>query len=159
MTMRTAVLLLIVALAAPATAQDRLTEAEVRAFTERQVRAWNAGDLPAFFATFAPSAVFVEQARTREGEVVPYGRSTLKEARAQLRRFLGKSSASKQSEILAVRVSPNGRGAGVVARDVSRIETQGKVRTYCSLSVQGVYRRNGRLVSTGQTETIVPCAP
>jgi hypothetical protein len=56
------VLILAALVAIAAQADPRLTEAQVRQFAEQQSRIWNAGDLKAYFATFAPTARFTDQA-------------------------------------------------------------------------------------------------
>ena len=63
-----------------------LTEAQVRAFFAEQQRAWNAGNLGAYFKGFQPDAIFIDQYRTPAGEIVPYGSSTLAKARVQTHR-------------------------------------------------------------------------
>ena len=141
------------AFAAPAA----ITEAQVRALVERQSRAWNAGDLTAYFATFAPSARFTDQALGNDNRVVPYGVSTRDEAYAQSRRTLAKGAARETATIEAVTLSPNGRTARLSARVVSKISGRGAVRQVCARRVETFELATGGLRATGQTDTIVRC--
>ncbi|MBW8812183.1 MAG: nuclear transport factor 2 family protein [Caulobacterales bacterium] len=152
-------MLALVALAAagPAGAASRLDEAAVRAFLARQERLWNARDLTGFFATYAPDAVIADQARTGDGKIVPYGQSSVSQARAQARRAFARSKVRQASEAPRVEVAPDGRSARTFARQTSRIETGGKVRTVCGESVQTLALSGGRIVSRGQTDTVVRC--
>src|SRR3569623_1405964 len=77
------------AFAAPAA----ISEAQGRALVARQSRAWNAGDLAAYFATFSPSARFTDQALGNDNKIVPYGVSTRNEAPAQSRRTQANGAA------------------------------------------------------------------
>ncbi|MDB5451407.1 MAG: hypothetical protein JWQ52_2535 [Phenylobacterium sp.] len=144
-------------LASPALAQAPLTDAGVRAFVARQERAWNAADLKAYFATFAPDAVFVDQALSSENKVVPFGRSTTAQARAQTGRVLAKSKIHEAAAIDRVELSPDGRSARVLSHVTSRIERGGAVRLSCAQRVQAVTLAGGRLLSRGQTDTAVRC--
>src|SRR4051794_21490819 len=107
-------------LAAPAWAAG-LNAAQVRAFVAEQERTWNAGALGAYFAAFQPDAVFTDQYRTPAGQIVPYGSSTLAEARAQSRKFRAASKLSEKNEIVRMALGPDGRTAQVDSRVVSRI--------------------------------------
>lgn len=142
--------------AAPAWAAS-LSEAQVRAFLAGQERAWNAGRLDAYFATFRPDARFTHQYRTPAGEVVPYGRSTLQEARAQNRRFRATSKVSETSQVLRIAVGADGRSAEVLSRVVSRIETANGVRITCAQRRQALALAGGRLRATAQTDTFMRC--
>ena len=128
-----------------------LTEAEVRAFVARQERAWNAGDLDAYFAAFAPSAVFVDQARANDNSIVPYGRSTLAEARRQSRRSFAKGGVSETGQVLGVQI------AGATARVSSYEVIRAGGRTSCAERLQTLALQQGRLRSTGQVDTVVRC--
>ncbi len=151
-------LLLMLAIATPAlAAPPRLTEPQVRAFVERQSRAWNAADLAAYFATFSPDARFTDQALSNENKVVPYGVSTLAQARAQTRRTLAKSRVRETSAVSAVAIAPDGRSARVTASTRSEIATGAVVRRVCALRVQSLALTPAGLRSTGQTDTIVRC--
>ena len=145
-------LVLLAALAATAAA-PALSEAQVRAFVARQERAWNAGDLPAYFAGFSPDAVFVDQARGNDNSIVPYGKATLAEARRQARRVAAKGRPSEAGQVLRVQLGPDGRSARVWSFEVIRAAG----RTSCAERLQTLTLRGGRLVSTGQTDTIVRC--
>src|SRR6058998_2269301 len=81
-----------------------LTEAAVRAFVARQEHAWNAGDLTGYFAGFAPGAVFVDQARANDNTIVPYGQSTVAQARRQTARAVAKGQVSEAGQVLRVRI-------------------------------------------------------
>ncbi|RAK59021.1 hypothetical protein DJ021_03975 [Phenylobacterium hankyongense] len=144
-------------IAGSASAQTALTDVGVRAFVARQERAWNAADLKAYFATFAPDAVFVDQALSSENKVVPFGRSTPAQARAQTGRVLAKSKIHEQAAIDRVELSPDGRSARVLSHVTSRIERGGAVRLSCAQRVQAVALAGGRIVSRGQTDTAVRC--
>ena len=154
--MRRRVLLLLL-LASPAAAQARLTEAEVLSFVARQERAWNAGDLDAYFAGFDRRAVFIDQALSNENTIVPYGRSTVAQARTQARRVLERGKASERGQVRAVRISQNGRGAAVAADLASRIETGGGARTVCARRLLTLARIGGRLRALSQTDTVLRC--
>jgi hypothetical protein len=152
-----AALALVLLLAAPAAAQDRLQETGVRAFVQRQERAWNAGDLEAYFAAFDRRAVFVDQALSNENTIVPYGRSTLAEAMTQARRALGRSKVTEAGQVRAVAISLNGKGAAVAADLTTRIEHEGRVRTTCAKRLLTLARIGGRLRALSQTDTVVRC--
>jgi ketosteroid isomerase-like protein len=143
--------------AAALAAAPSLTDASVRAFVARQERAWNAGDLAAYFALYAPDARFADQARTPGGQVVPYGSSTVAQARAQARKFRATAKVRETGQVLRVEIAPDGRSARVVAREVSVITTPARARTICAERVQTVVLRAGALRSTGQTDTVVKC--
>src|SRR4051794_26685726 len=120
--MRRLAALLILALATAAQAAPaRLGEAEVRAFVERQSKAWNAADLAAYFALFTADAAFTDQARAKDGRVVPYGTSTLAQARAQTKRAFATSRVHEATTIRTIRISPDGRSAQVTAGAASAI--------------------------------------
>ncbi|MET0274293.1 MAG: hypothetical protein ABW360_15000 [Phenylobacterium sp.] len=146
-------LLLAVALAAA----PGLTDASVRAFVARQERAWNSGDLAAYFALYTPDARFTDQARTPDGKVVPYGVSTATQARAQTRAFLKTSKVRETGQVVRIDIAPDGRSARVVAREVSVIATPARTRRSCAERVQTVVLRGAALRSTGQTDTVVRC--
>ncbi|MEO8113290.1 MAG: hypothetical protein ABI655_02840 [Phenylobacterium sp.] len=139
--------------AGSATAAPRLTEAQARAFVARQDAAWNGRDAAAYFATFLPSAVFVAQARSNQGGVVPYGRSTLPEARAQAQRVFARGPFHQASTVDRVEISPDGLAARLLGHQVST--TAG--RTACAEIEQRLVLARGRMLSTGQTETAVRC--
>ena len=152
------VMVLVFAIAAPAlAAPPRLTEPQVRAFVERQSHAWNAADLSAYFATFSPEARFTDQALSNENKVVPYGVSTLAQARAQTRKTLAKSKVREAYSVSAVAIAPDGRSARVTANTVSEINTGATKRRVCALRVQSLALTPAGLRSTGQTDTIVRC--
>ncbi|HEY8004974.1 MAG TPA: nuclear transport factor 2 family protein [Phenylobacterium sp.] len=141
------------AFAAPAA----ITAAQVRALAERQSRAWNSGDLAAYFATFAPSARFTDQALGNDNRIVPYGVSTREQALAQSRRTLAKGAASEAATIDAVTVAPDGRSARLSARVVSKISSGGTARQVCAQRVETFELTPAGLRATGQTDTVVRC--
>ncbi|WP_309605999.1 hypothetical protein [Phenylobacterium sp.] len=147
--------ILVVAVAASAPAQ--ITAQQVRAFVERQARAWNAGDLAGYFATFTPQARFTDQALGNDNRIVPYGVSTLDQARAQAGRVFASSRVRETSVITAITIAPDGRRAQVADDEVSEITKGGKLRRVCGHSVANLVLTPAGLRSTGQTDTIVRC--
>jgi len=143
-------------LAGPASAAG-LTEPQARAFVAAQSRAWNAGDLDAYFTTFTPDARFTDQALGNDNRVVPYGVSTVAQARAQTRKVLAKSKLRETATITAISLAPGGRAARVTAGTVSEIATGGVVRRVCALRVETLALTPAGLRATGQTDTIVRC--
>lgn len=152
-----AVVLAALLVAGPATAAPPLTEPQVRVFVDRQSRAWNAADLQAYFATFTADARFTDQALGSDNRLVPYGVSTLAQARAQTRKVMTKSKLRETSTVSAVTIAPDGRTARVTAGTVSQISTGAVVRRVCTLRVQTLALTPAGLRSTGQTDTIVRC--
>ena len=154
--MRALVLALLVATPAFA-APARLTEPQVRAFVERQSRAWNAADLKSYFATFTPDARFTDQALSNENKIVPYGVSTLAQARAQTAKVMAKSKVRETSQVGAVTVAPDGRSARVSASTRSQIATGTAVRQVCAQRVQLLALTPAGPRVAAQTDTIVRC--
>ena len=152
-------LLLLLLIASPvAAAPARLAEPQVRAFVERQSRAWNAGDLAAYFATFTPDARFTDQALGNDNKIVPYGVSTVAQARTQAAKTLAKAKVSETTLITAVSIAPDGRSARVTARTGSQIAAPGAPpRQVCAVRVAAVALTPAGLRTTGQTDTIVRC--
>ena len=143
--------LLLLTAAAPA----RLSEPQVRAFMVRQSAAWNARDIPGWAATFSPDARFTAQALSNSNTIVPYGSSSLKEARVQVRKTFAKGPAGEVLVIDAVTLAPDGRGARVSAHAVSMAAGQ----RICAQRVETVVLTGRGLLATGQTDTIVRCRP
>ena len=141
---------------APAWAEG-LGEAQVRAFVAQQQRAWNAGDLDAYYAAFEPDAAFTDQYRTPAGQVVPYGTSPLVQARIESRKVRATSKVSEQAEIVRIALGADGRTAQVVSRVVSRTQGPGGVRVACAERRQELVLAAGRLRSKGQTDTYARC--
>ena len=150
--------LLLAALAGPAVAAQALSEAQVRRFLADQQQAWNAGRLDAYFAGFTQDAVFVDQTRTPK-EVISYGRSTLAQARAQARKFRAKSKSTEQTTIRALAMAPDGASARVLGDKVTTVTTVGQARRYCAQTDQTLILVAGRILSKGQTDTLVRCRP
>lgn len=158
--MKSRVILLALALAAPGlswAAAARLTEPEVRAFVERQSRAWNARELSAYFATFTPKATFTDRGRAKDGRVVPYGTSTLAEAERQTRRSLGRSKVRETTTVRTIRLAPDGRSAQVASDELTLITEDGHVRKVCGEREQTVVATPRGPRSTGQVDTIFEC--
>lgn len=139
----------------PAHAQTAITETAVRAFVARQQAAWNADDHDRYFAGFTPEARFTDQAYVGDKPPVPYGTSTLAQARVQARRMRGK--AREAVEVTRVEIAPDGRSARMRARVGSTVETDGRVRRLCASRMQTLVLAGGRLRSTGKTDTFVKC--
>jgi hypothetical protein len=153
-------LLLALALAGPALgAPTRLSEAEVRGLVERQSRAWNAGDLAAYFATFSPAARFTDQALGNDNKIVPYGVSTLAQAHAQSRRVLAAGKVREAVTVETITIAPDGRSARLSARAVSDITRAGVARRVCARRVETFELTPAGPRATGQTDTIVRCRP
>ena len=151
---RLAVLLCLIA--APALAQSgRITDADVHAFVARQEQAWNAGDLDRYFAGFTADARFTDQAYVGDKPPVPYGTSTLAQAKAQARRKAARSR--ERAEVRRIEVAADGRSARVTARVGSAVTSAGRTRRLCASRVQTLTLTAGRLRSTGQTDTYVNC--
>jgi len=143
--------------AAPALAEPRLTEPQVRSLAERQSRAWNAGDLAAYFATFAATARFTDQALGNDNRIVPYGVSTLAQARAQSRKTLARGKVREALSIGAVTLAADGRGAELTAEVVIDIIGAGPARRICAKRSETFALTPAGLRATGQTDTIVRC--
>ena len=154
---RAAAALFAAALATAAQAQAALSEAQVRDFLVRQQRAWNAGDVDRYFGLYAPDAVFTDQARTPQGDIVPYGTSSLTQARAQTRRFLAKSKVTETGYVRRIEIATDRRSARVTTDAYSRTEQAGTVRTTCVARVQTLTLAGSRLRSSGQTDTLFRC--
>lgn len=150
-------LLLLGLIATPAFAQTPITDASARAFVARQEQAWNAGRLDPYFAAFTAEARFTDQAYVGDKPPVPYGTSTLAEARAQARKALKTSKVHEASQVTAVQVAPDGRSARVSARVASTVDTAGKARRLCAARLQTLVVAQGRLLSRGQTDTFYKC--
>lgn len=159
--MRPAAIACAAALAAAASAASAapapLTEPEVRAFAAGQVRALNAGDLDGYFAGFAPRAVFTSQALGSDNAIVPYGTSTVPQARAQLARTLARSKVAETVQVRKVFLGPRRTGGALSAHVRTRIETGGRTRLSCAERLMTFARAGGRLRTLSQTDTLVRC--
>jgi len=144
--------------ATPAAAQPAITDAQARAFVARQEAAWNAGDLDRYFAGFTPQARFTDQAYVGDKPPVPYGTSTLAQARAQARKTLARSKTREAGGVTRIRIAADGRSAQVVSNVTSTVDTGGKVRRLCAYRGQALVLRGGKLLSNGQTDTFFKCA-
>jgi hypothetical protein len=147
-------ILLALALATAAQASPaRVTEPEVRAFVARQSKAWNAGDLAAFFALFTPDAQFRDQALASDNKVYPYGTSTLAQARARSRHAFEGHRLQEATTIRSIAIAADGRSARVAADIVTTIGP----RRSCARREQVVTATPAGLRSTGETDTVVRC--
>jgi uncharacterized protein (TIGR02246 family) len=157
--MRPRFVLILAALLAPLAAQaaPRLTEADVRAFVDRQSKAWNAGDLAGYFALFAPSATFTDQGRAKDGRTALYGVSTLGEARAQARRTFAGAKLRETTAVRSIRLAPDGRSAIVDAAVDTAITQGGRTRRSCAERSQTLVATPTGPRSKGQTDTVVFC--
>ena len=134
-----------------------LGEAQVRAFVAQQQRSWNAGALDAWSAGFRPDATFTDQYRTPAGAIVPYGTSTLSQARAQSRKFRAAAKVSESGQVVRIALGADGRSAEVISRVVSRTESAKGVRIACAERRQDLVLAEGGLRSRGQTDTFSRC--
>lgn len=145
--------LLLAALAAPASAAG-LTEASVRKFLADQEQAWNARRLDAYFAAFTPDAVFVDQTRTPK-EVIVYGRSSVAQARGFARKALAASTSTERGTVRRIAIAPDGRSAKVTGYEVTTIVTGPRTRRVCAETEQTLVLRGGKVLSKGQTDSIL----
>ncbi|WP_296595160.1 nuclear transport factor 2 family protein [Phenylobacterium sp.] len=146
-------------LAVPALAAPALTDASVRAFVAAQQDAWNAGALDRYFGAFTPEARFTDQAYVGDKPPVPYGTSTLAEARAQSRQARAKGPSREAGRIVSIRIAADGRTAQVVSRIEATVRADGRTRRLCAARGQALVLRGGRILSTGQTDTFYKCSP
>jgi hypothetical protein len=125
----------------------------VRAFVERQQSAWNAGRLDDFFRAFTPDAAFTDQAYNGAKPPVPYGTSTLAEAKAQSRKAFATTPTREAARIFRIVVAPDGRSAEVT----TSVGVQAGARRLCASRVQTLVLAGGALKSRGQTDTYIRC--
>lgn len=144
-------------LAAPAAAQAPLTEADARALAQRQAARLNGGDLEGYFATFAPGAVFTQQALGSNNRLIPYGQATVREARVQLGRTLAKSQVHETVEVRKVAIDAAGRGGALHAFVRTRVTTAGGARESCAERLTTFARLTGGVRVLAQTDTLVRC--
>ena len=130
-----------------------LTEPQVRAFASRQSADWNAGRFAAYFASFASTARFTDQALANSNTIVPYGSSSREEARAQVGRRFAKQRPSESLTITRVTLAADGSTARVDAQVVS----QSGGRTFCAQRAETLARTPRGPRATSQTDTIVRC--
>ena len=145
------------AVASPACARITPTDAAVSAFIARQERAWNSGDMTAYFAGYAPDATFTDQAYVGDKPPVAYGTSTLTQARKQARVALARSKASETVQIQRIMTNPDGRTVVVIARVASSLKNATRTRRLCAVRRQTLVSLHGRVISTGRTDTYYPC--
>lgn len=157
--LRLAPLLLTAALVAPpAQAAPRLTEAQARAFAQKQEAAWNARDLDGYFALFTKDAVFIDQTRdVKHGGMIPYGASGLPQARAQAAKFLAGATSVERGTIDRVEIARDGTSARLIGREVTTIQSKGRTRKACAETEQILVLVGGQIRSKGQTDTIIRC--
>lgn len=151
-------LILLLAAAGPAFAQARITEADARAFFARQELAWNAGQLGRYFAAFTPDARFTDQAYVgKDDPPVPYGTSTLAQARAQAAKALKAGKVREIGRIQRVEIAADGRSARIVSGETSSVESGGRTRYFCATRTQVLVLDKSGLRSRGQTDTFIRC--
>lgn len=138
-------------LATPAFAAG-LTDTSVRRFLATQEQAWNARRLDSYFAGFTPDAVFVDQTKTPK-ETIVYGRSSLTEARSFARKARGTST--ERGVVRRIAIAADGRSAKVLGYEVTTILSAGRTRKVCADTEQTVVLRGGKILSTGQTDSIL----
>ena len=144
--------------ASAAQAAPAISEAQARAFAARQEAAWNARDLDAYFATFTPDAVFIDQTRdVKHGGMIPYGRSDLKQARAQAAKFLAGATSVERGTIDRIEIAADGASARLVGREVTTVQSKGRTRKACADTEQTLVLVGGQIRSKGQTDTITRC--
>ena len=155
--MMRALVLIVLLSAGQALAQvpPRITEADVRAFLAQQEAAWNAARLDAFFAGFTPDARFTDQAYQGAKPPVPYGTSTLAEARAQTAKAFAKAPSREAARVFAIAIAADGASATVT----SSVGIANGPRRLCASRVQTLVRVGGVLKSRGQTDTYIRCRP
>jgi hypothetical protein len=142
--------LLVLAIATPAAAQPRVTDADARAFVAQQQAAWNARRLDAWFAAFTPDATFTDQAYNGAKPPVPYGTSTLAEVRSLVRKAAPSHEAAR---VFRVAVAPDGRSAQVT----TSVGIQAGARRICASRAQTLIATPRGLRSRGQTDTLIRC--
>lgn len=148
--------LILALIAGPALAQpSRITEAEVHAFAARQEAAWNGRDFDRYFAGFTPDARFTDQAYVGNKPPVPYGTSTLAEAKVQARRTTVRSR--ERGEVRRIEVAPDRLTATVTSRVGSAVTADGRTRRLCASRVQTLTLAGGRLLAARQVDTYVNC--
>lgn len=151
-------LLLAIALAAgPAAAQDRVTEAEARAFVARQERLWNAGDLDAYFAGFTSDARFTDRAYVGDKPPVPYGTSTRAEAERLARQARSRGRATETGRVLRVELAPDGASARVVLAVGSTVPDTGGPRSLCAVRYVALVRDGDGVRASERIDTYVKC--
>jgi hypothetical protein len=146
-------ILLLLLVAAPAFAQGRITDAEVRAFVARQEQAWNSARLDAYFTGFTADATFTDQAYQGGKPAVPYGTSTLAEARTQTVKAFAKARSREAGRVFRVEIAGNGASARVT----TSVGMQNGPRRLCASRVQTLVLAAGGLKSKGQTDTYIRC--
>jgi hypothetical protein len=136
-----------------AAAPVRLTEAQVRAFAARQTALWNAQDLAGYFATFTSGARFTDQALANSNTIVPYGSSSVAQARALAAKSRARGRLSEAVAVQSIVLAPDGRGARLSAHVVSQVAG----RQFCAQRVETLALTPAGLRASAQTDTIVRC--
>ncbi|MEW5685276.1 MAG: hypothetical protein AB1942_10185 [Pseudomonadota bacterium] len=149
-------LLLLLALATPARAQ--VAEAEARAFVARQEAAWNAGRLDSYFSGYTPDATFTDQAYVGDKPPVPYGTSTVAQARTFARKaFARKPWPSEAGRVLRIEPVAGAARVRVISAVSATVWDKGKPRRLCASRSQTLTSAGGRVRATSQTDTFVKC--
>lgn len=156
--MMRALLVLALLAAGPTLGQGaRITEADARAFVARQEQAWNAGDYDRYFAAYTLDARFTDQAYVGASKPpVPYGTSTVAQARTLVRRNARQSREA--TEVRRVEIAADGRSARITSQVGSTVVSQGKPRRLCASRVQTLVLSGGRLRATSRTDTFIKCS-
>src|ERR1700753_1689953 len=69
----------------------------------------HAGALHAYSVPFQPDAVFTDQYQTPAGQIVPYGSSTLAQAKTHTRKFRATSKVAEKGEIVRIALGADRR--------------------------------------------------
>lgn len=149
--------LLLVLLAGPALAAAGITDDAVRAFVARQERAWNGGEVDAYFAAFTPQARFTDQAYVGDKPPVPYGTSTRAEAKAQAKKALAEGKSREAAKVTRIEIAPDGQSAKVTLSVGSIVESGGRSRRLCASRTLRLVLQAGALKGGDQTDTYVRC--
>ena len=113
--------------------------------------------MTAYFAGYALTATFTDQAYVGDKPPVPYGTSSLPQARAQARKALARSKASEVVDVQRITPARGGRAVIVVSRVASTLQAAGKTRRLCAVRRQTLISHQGRILSSGKTDTYYPC--
>jgi hypothetical protein len=155
--MRRLMLLLMIVMAAPALAATGISDAAVREFVARQERAWNRGDLDAYFAAFTSQARFTDQAYVGNKPPVPYGTSTRAEAKAQAKAALKDGSSREAARITRIAIASDGKSAKVSLIVGSIVDSGGHRRRLCASRTLEIVLSGRALKGRDQTDTYVKC--
>ena len=88
---------------------------------------------------------------------MPYGTSTLTEARRLTARALARSRSRETAQVTRVEIAADGASARVIARVQTTVESASGVRRLCASRVQTLFNAGARLSSRGRTDTFYKC--